>query len=136
MMSQQKLFVAVTIVLLLGLACNRAPCPQATTSQTMPTPKTSPSTGPDLADVDTRETSYKPKRGYVPDEQTAIAIAVAVWNPIYGKEQIETEKPYHASLRGGVWTVTGSLPEGWDGGTAIAEIAQNDGRVLRVIHEQ
>jgi hypothetical protein len=26
----------------------------------------------------------QPKKGYVPDEQTAIAIAVAVWTPIYG----------------------------------------------------
>ena len=38
--------------------------------------------------------SYEPRKGYVPDVQTAIAIAVAVWIPIYGKEQIENEKPY------------------------------------------
>src|SRR2546423_10224131 len=31
------------------------------------------------------------ENGYVPDEQTAIAIAVAVWSPIYGKEKIEGE---------------------------------------------
>lgn len=79
---------------------------------------------------------YKPKEGYIPDEETAIAIAVAVWNPIFGKERIETEKPYRASLKDGVWTVTGSLPKGYNGGTAIAEISKDDGKILRVIHEQ
>lgn len=83
-----------------------------------------------------KRANYKPKDGYVPDEQTAIAIAVAVWIPIYGREEIEKEKPYKATLKNGVWTVTGSLPEGYDGGTAIAEISKEDGRILRVIHEQ
>jgi hypothetical protein len=80
--------------------------------------------------------SYKPKNGYVPDEQTAISIAVAVWTPIYGKQQIESEKPYKATLKNGVWTVTGSLPEGYNGGTAVAEISQESGCILRVIHYQ
>ncbi len=80
--------------------------------------------------------NYKPKNGYVPDEQTAIAIAVAVWTPIYGKDKIENEKPYKAQLKNGVWTVTGSLPEGFDGGVAEADISKDDGRILRVIHGQ
>ena len=82
--------------------------------------------------------SFTPQNGYVPDEQTAIAIAIAVaaWIPIYGKAQIEKEKPYKATLKDGVWTVTGTLPPGYDGGTAVADIAQTDGRILRVIHYQ
>jgi hypothetical protein len=91
---------------------------------------------PQVVEGERSDSSFKPKRGYVPDEQTAIAIAVAVWTPIYGKEQIENEKPYHATLNHGIWSVTGSLPEGYDGGTAFAQIAQDDGRVLRVIHYQ
>ena len=78
--------------------------------------------------------NYKPRDGYVPDEQTAIAIAVAVWTPIYGKEKIENEKPYKARLKNEVWTVTGSLPPNTDGGVAEIEIAKDDGRILRVIH--
>ena len=77
---------------------------------------------------------YKPKNGYVPDEQTAISIAVAVWIPIYGKEKIEGEKPYKATLKNGVWTVTGSLPEGYNGGTAEAQISQDSGCILKIIH--
>jgi hypothetical protein len=81
--------------------------------------------------------NYKPKDGYVPDEKTAIRIAVAVWIPIYGEKQIEGEKPYHAKLDKGIWTIEGSLPEGnFLGGVALAEIAKDDGRILRVSHGQ
>ena len=74
------------------------------------------------------------KFGYVPDEKTAIDIALKVWIPIYGKETIEGEKPYQAILKNGVWTVSGSLPEGMDGGVAMAQISQKDGKILKIIH--
>jgi len=45
----------------------------------------------------------KPKAGFVPDEKTAIAIAVAVWTPIYGEKNIQKEKPFKAVLKDGVW---------------------------------
>ena len=78
--------------------------------------------------------TYTPPAGYVPDAATAIKIAVAVWEPIYGVSQIADEKPYHATLQGGVWTVTGSLPEGMNGGVALAEISKGDGRIMRISH--
>jgi hypothetical protein len=78
--------------------------------------------------------NYKPDAGYVPDTKTAIKIAVAVWEPIYGEKQIASEKPYNAVLTNGVWTVQGSLPKDWVGGVAIAEIVKDDGRILRVSH--
>ncbi|HLC40880.1 MAG TPA: YbbC/YhhH family protein [Methylomirabilota bacterium] len=84
--------------------------------------------------------SYKPPGGYVPDAETATKIAVAVWEPIYGREKIASQKPYKARLVGGVWIVEGSLPESPSGrvlvvgGVAIAEISKDDGRVLRVSH--
>ena len=76
----------------------------------------------------------KPKDGYVPDKETAIAIAVAVWSPIYGKEHIEERKPYNASLRDNVWYVSGSLPKDMLGGVPEMEISKDDGRILRVTH--
>ncbi len=51
----------------------------------------------------------RPVEGYVPDEETAIAIAMAVWTPIYGKDRIEDKKPYKATLKGGVWHVREEL---------------------------
>ena len=86
-----------------------------------------------LASVSQRH-SVVPSNGFVPDEKTAIKIAEAVWIPIYGERQIQSEQPFVASLKNGVWTVEGSLPKGWDGGVAIAEIAKRDGRILRVSH--
>lgn len=85
----------------------------------------------------TRPHSYVPPRGFVPDSLTAVRIAVAVWGPIYGERQIQTEAPYRAALRDGVWTVEGSLHCGGRacvGGVAIAEVARHDGRILRVSH--
>lgn len=78
----------------------------------------------------------KPTVGYVPDAETAIRIAVAIWEPIYGRTQIEGQKPYRASLKDGIWTVEGSLPKGWIGGVALAQIAKDDGRILQVSHGQ
>jgi hypothetical protein len=78
--------------------------------------------------------SYKPDAGYVPDAKTAIRIAVAVWEPIYGEKEIAREKPYHASLTNGMWTVEGTFHGSGFGGVAVAEISKDDARVLRVSH--
>ena len=82
--------------------------------------------------------SFMPKEGFVPTAEVAIRIAVAVWEPIYGQDNIERQKPYTAKLVNGVWRVEGYLPPAPDrlGGVALAEISQTDGRVLRVSHGQ
>jgi hypothetical protein len=82
----------------------------------------------------TTEANYRPPRGYVPDAATAIKIAVAVWEPIYGRKEIQSQKPFHAELHNGVWRVYGYIPPNTLGGVAEAEISQKDGRILRVIH--
>ena len=72
--------------------------------------------------------------GYVPDEETAIRIAEAIWLPIYGKE-IDSEKSFHAVLKGdSVWIVEGTLERGAVGGTAYAEIRKRDCKVLKITH--
>lgn len=78
--------------------------------------------------------NFKPSAGYVPDSQTAIALAVAIWTPIYGDGEIKKQKPYKAELREGTWYVSGSLKKGWHGGVAEAEIRKDDARVIRVTH--
>jgi len=74
------------------------------------------------------------KAGLVPDSDTAIAVAVAIWKPIYGAEEIQRQRPFRAKLFKGVWHVEGSLPPGVPGGVAEARIAKKDGRVLYVYH--
>jgi len=78
--------------------------------------------------------NYRPPSGYVPDAATAIRIAVAIWEPIYGPKRIAAEKPFQATLKGDVWTVTGLLPTKTVGGVAVAVISKKDGRILRVSH--
>ena len=86
------------------------------------------------------QASTPPKDGYVPDAATAIKIAVAVWSRVYSESEIAAEKPYRATLKDGVWTVQGSLPEDdqgrpqFVGGGAYAEISQKDGCILSIGH--
>jgi hypothetical protein len=80
--------------------------------------------------------SYVPPDGFVPDAETAISIARAVWLPIYGAKLIDSEKPYNARLTGDVWTVTCSLPKRNAGGIAGIEISKQDGRIIRVSHNK
>jgi hypothetical protein len=89
---------------------------------------------PLLTTADEPKHNAMPKGGVIPDEATAIKVAVAVWEPIYGAEQIAKEKPYRAMLANGVWTVQGSLPKGRVGGVVLAEISGADGRILRISH--
>lgn len=83
-----------------------------------------------------RQQGFTPKNGFVPDERTAVAIAEAVLIPIYGKEQIDSEKPLTAKLKDGIWTVQGRLPNGWDGGVAIVKLIKKDAQIIFVEHEK
>jgi len=83
---------------------------------------------------DLKPHSTTPKNGFVPNEQVAIQIAVAVWTPIYGKENIEKQMPYKAWLKDGIWRVTGTLPQNMVGGVAIAEIQKSDAKIVRISH--
>lgn len=83
-----------------------------------------------------QEHSVKPKAALVPNEATAISIAVAVLEPIYGSENIKRQRPLHAKLENGTWHVQGTLPPNSLGGVAEVWIARDDGRILRVTHGQ
>src|SRR5882762_8062928 len=78
-----------------------------------------------------------------PDAATAVKLAEKVLANVYGKKKIEAEKPFEASLSGGIWHVGGTLYCGKDrsfkgvrcaGGVAMADIRQSDGRVLKTGH--
>jgi hypothetical protein len=86
---------------------------------------------------------YVPKAGYVPNSEAAVRIAEAVLVPVYGKVQIESERPFTATLKGDVWTVGGTLrcPDGKGevtalcaGGVAVVRISKSDARILFMMH--
>lgn len=79
--------------------------------------------------------SYQPKQGLVPDEQTAIKIAEAIWYPIYGEKILKENKPYDVTLQGdSLWIVVGYLEEGSSGGVPYIHIIKSDCRIVRVYH--
>ena len=84
----------------------------------------------------------------VPDENTAIKIAEAVWLPIYGNS-IYKNKPFTAALIGdSIWNVSGTLPHPDTtifngnikkirvhfGGVPFAKIRKDDGKIILIIH--
>ncbi len=86
---------------------------------------------------------HRPKEGFVPDQKTAVKIAEAVLMPVYGEQQVLSERPFHAALKDDVWTVDGTLhckdEEGKEtedcfGGAAQVKISKIDGRILSMIH--
>ena len=80
------------------------------------------------------EHRVKPDSGFVPDQATAARVAEAILIPIYGQEQIESERPFSAQLNGNTWQVKGHLAPGVDGGVAEVWLDKRDGRILRVTH--
>ncbi|TSJ74698.1 NTF2 fold immunity protein [Rariglobus hedericola] len=86
------------------------------------------------ANAEDQNQTFTPVGGFIPDEKTAISVAIAIWNPIYGEEKIQNQKPYKAELRNGVWYVAGSNKKGRKGGAAEAEISKADGRIITVSH--
>jgi hypothetical protein len=87
--------------------------------------------------------AFTQERDYVPDEKTAVAIAEAVLIPIYGRKHIESERPFKAKLKDGIWYVNGTLHCGKSkqpvdeicvGGAAAVQLAKRDGRIIEMVH--
>jgi hypothetical protein len=82
----------------------------------------------------------------VPDAATALSIAEPALAKVYGKRQIDYEKPLTAKLENGVWKVYGTLccPDRnerrtceagkCDGRVAALELRQSDGKILSISH--
>ena len=73
------------------------------------------------------------ERNLVPSAEVAIAIATAVWTPLYGAELVDRYRPYSAISEKGAWIVTGTLPGGSrGGGSPEATVSKKDGRITGV----
>ena len=89
-----------------------------------------------------QRSSVVPKAGFVPDAVTAVSIAEAVLTPVYGKDQVASERPFKAALKGDMWVVTGTVPcEGptdapCPGGAAEVRISKRSGAILFMTHHQ
>jgi len=77
---------------------------------------------------------FQPNRGVISNAKIAKAIALTYLIPIYGEATVRHEMPFTAALNNEVWTVNGTLPPGWIGGTAQILLCQRNGMVLSIIH--
>ena len=78
---------------------------------------------------------YMPDKGVVPNEETAIRIAEAVWLPIYG-DSIYSKQPFVAEYneKEKCWYVSGTLPENTFGGVPEIKINRMNGEILYISH--
>lgn len=74
----------------------------------------------------------EPALGFIPDKATAVQVAEAILVPIYGKQMVESERPFSAILKGNTWKVEGYLAPGVDGGVSEVWLDRRDGKILRV----
>jgi hypothetical protein len=81
----------------------------------------------------TENKSDPEKNGYVPNAETAIKIAEAIWLPIYG-DNIYNNGPFKATLKNNqIWIVEGTLHTD-KGGVPYAEIQKKDCKIINVTH--
>ncbi len=78
--------------------------------------------------------SFVPRDGYVPDADTAMAVAYAVAVPIYGKTAVDAERPFRADLEDGKWLVLGRSQRATSGGTLVVQMEQATGKILYLNH--
>ena len=75
------------------------------------------------------------KYGVIEDAESAANVGIAMLSGMYGKENIESQKPFKVELINDLfWSVKGSLPPYAVGGTAFILIQKKDGRVLNYFH--
>jgi NTF2 fold immunity protein len=68
------------------------------------------------------------------DEKKVIEFAELILWGIYGKKNIEKQKPYHVFEIDKYWLLRGTLPKGMKGGTFMIIIDSRDCRILRLTH--
>jgi NTF2 fold immunity protein len=98
-----------------------------------------------LAFTSSAQNSHPTTKVRVPDAATALSIAEPALIKVYGKRQIDYERPLTATLDDGIWSVYGTLccpdPKGQRtcdgrcvGGVAVLKLRQSDGKILSISH--
>ncbi|MDR7210107.1 NTF2 fold immunity protein [Flavobacterium piscis] len=72
----------------------------------------------------------------IKDSISAVKIAETILFDIYGKQNIEKQKPYETYFLDQYWIVSGTLPEGYKGGTFLIIIDARNSKILKITHEK
>lgn len=70
----------------------------------------------------------------IPKKENAINYAEIILFELYGKDNIESEKPYQIHLINDYWIMTGTLPTGMQGGVFELVFDSWNGKVLILEH--
>jgi ATP-dependent Clp protease ATP-binding subunit ClpA len=76
--------------------------------------------------------AHLPEAGCVPDPETAMRIAEAVWIPLYGEDLVKQQRPLQADLTASVWTVRGSPPPAQAAEPLVIVMSRVDGRIFKI----
>ncbi|SCY98339.1 YbbC/YhhH family protein [Flavobacterium caeni] len=71
---------------------------------------------------------------FLNDETSAVKVAEKILFKIYGEKNIAKQKPYKVYLIKEFWIVSGTLPEGFDGGTFLVILDKRNSRILKISH--
>jgi hypothetical protein len=72
----------------------------------------------------------------VPTAAVAEAIHSAVAGAVYGRDQIEKQRPFRAVRSGEFWVVYGYLPPDTLGGVAVTVLRASNGEIIWIMHGQ
>jgi hypothetical protein len=72
----------------------------------------------------------------IKEENTAISVAEPILFEIYGKSNIEDQRPYEAYLINNYWVIRGTLNRFSLGGTFLIIIDARNAKVIHIIHEK
>jgi len=70
----------------------------------------------------------------ITDSTKAVKFAELVLFDIYGKDNIDSQKPYDIFHIGNYWLVSGILPKGYLGGTFLIIIDSRNCQIIRLTH--
>jgi hypothetical protein len=70
----------------------------------------------------------------IKDSSTAIKIVEPILFSIYGRENIESQKPYESYLIENYWVIAGTLPKDMHGGTFLIILNARNSKVLKINH--
>jgi len=73
--------------------------------------------------------------GFVQNEEFAIKLAELYLINFYG-ESIKRKLPLKAKLEDDIWYISGTLPEGYEGGVPVIKISKKSGAILGYINQK
>ncbi len=70
----------------------------------------------------------------IKDSTTAIKVSEPILFDIYGRKNIIKQRPYEVYLIGNYWVLSGTLLEGYDGGTFLMIIDARNSKIMKISH--